>query len=467
LTFGMIGPLNAEATRLVEENGGLYKVSQISGAVAREALLAAVSAGALSGAAASARAAGTLRLFVGQQVLKATMGAAMGTWDSLLNGDDPQKTFLNAFSRAAHGATDLTWGTYGSFAVGSTAALVTWAAGGSNKQIRTALNLGGLFGGIAGNAAYGYANAIKGVPDCPSAWAVSKMAGFETAVTVIGGGIGYAATGTWDGALAGAQIGQTAGHIAIAVSPTLRNALLSACFGPETPLLTPEGSKRIADLKVGDLVLARDENDYRGAVLPKVVEEVFVRTGKLLHLHVGGLIIRTTAEHPFFVAGKEWLSAGELQAGDRLLGPNGEFVAVEEIFDTGEFDTVYNIRVADFHTYFVGSEEWGFSVWAHNAYRVPKDVRDGAVAEAWRQEADLVRRTGQGTRPWTAKQIQELLTTGKVRGYVGHHINSVNDSPLFAGLADNIQFLTFRQHYRIHNNGRYRIPVYGPLISRD
>src|SRR5262249_8149112 len=29
---------------------------------------------------------------------------------------------------------------------------------------------------------------------------------------------------------------------------------------------------------------------------------------------------------------------------------------------------VYNLRIADFHTYFVGSEEWSFSVWAHNSY---------------------------------------------------------------------------------------------------
>jgi hypothetical protein len=27
-----------------------------------------------------------------------------------------------------------------------------------------------------------------------------------------------------------------------------------------------------------------------------------------------------------------------------------------------------NLVVADFHTYFVGSDEWGFEVWAHNVY---------------------------------------------------------------------------------------------------
>jgi hypothetical protein len=29
---------------------------------------------------------------------------------------------------------------------------------------------------------------------------------------------------------------------------------------------------------------------------------------------------------------------------------------------------VYNVRVAECHTYFVGCPEWGFSAWAHNAY---------------------------------------------------------------------------------------------------
>ena len=41
--------------------------------------------------------------------------------------------------------------------------------------------------------------------------------------------------------------------------------------------------------------------------------------------------------------------------------------AVEEVADTGELATVYHLRIADFHTYFVGEESWGFSVWAHNA----------------------------------------------------------------------------------------------------
>lgn len=42
---------------------------------------------------------------------------------------------------------------------------------------------------------------------------------------------------------------------------------------------------------------------------------------------------------------------------------------VEEVFDTGAEEVVYKCRVADYHTYFVGRESWGFTVWAHNVCR--------------------------------------------------------------------------------------------------
>jgi hypothetical protein len=55
--------------------------------------------------------------------------------------------------------------------------------------------------------------------------------------------------------------------------------------------------------------------------------------------------------------------------------------------DTGEYETVYNVRVADYHAYFVGAEGWGFGVWAHNHYRLLADVLQAApeVADAPRQ----------------------------------------------------------------------------------
>jgi hypothetical protein len=56
-----------------------------------------------------------------------------------------------------------------------------------------------------------------------------------------------------------------------------------------------------------------------------------------------------------------------LKPGHELSTHDGEWVKVEAVVDLKKVETVYNLRVAEHHTYFVGSGEWGFSVWAHNA----------------------------------------------------------------------------------------------------
>jgi hypothetical protein len=101
----------------------------------------------------------------------------------------------------------------------------------------------------------------------------------------------------------------------------------------------------------------------------KRVEERFERVGLVCELEVsGGRRIGTTAEHPFYVAGKGWRAAGELQPGDRILGLGPqEGVAVVAVRATGRWVPLYNLRIADYHTYFVGDRDWEGAVWAHNA----------------------------------------------------------------------------------------------------
>jgi hypothetical protein len=77
----------------------------------------------------------------------------------------------------------------------------------------------------------------------------------------------------------------------------------------------------------------------------------------------------------------------EVRPGDVLLGRGGERVAVEEVYDTGKEEAVYNLRVADFHTYFVGDTNWGFSVWAHNMC-TPEEVAQYAKKYAEIAEAN-------------------------------------------------------------------------------
>jgi RHS repeat-associated protein len=151
-----------------------------------------------------------------------------------------------------------------------------------------------------------------------------------------------------------------------------------ACFAAGTPLLTPDGATPIEQLKPGDRVLARDESDPAGPVEAKVVEEVFVYESQVLYLTVGGRRIGTTSEHPFYVRGRGWTSAGDLIPGDVLVGHDGQDQAVQAK-EAGKRETVYNMRVQDHHTYFVGCDEWGFSVWAHNACLVYRGLKAGDV----------------------------------------------------------------------------------------
>jgi hypothetical protein len=143
--------------------------------------------------------------------------------------------------------------------------------------------------------------------------------------------------------------------------------LFKACFVAGTPLLTPEGSKAIEEFVPGDLVLSKDEFNADGEVRAKRVLQKFVRVSPILNLHVEGRIIGTTAEYPFYVNGKGWIAAHYLQIGDELQTDDSRWVKVEGIAPSGRVETVYNVEVADCHTYFVGGGEWGFSVWAHNA----------------------------------------------------------------------------------------------------
>jgi hypothetical protein len=139
------------------------------------------------------------------------------------------------------------------------------------------------------------------------------------------------------------------------------------CFVAGTPLLTQDGEKPVERFKLGDKILSRAESDPEGPVEVKIVEETFVRVAPIMSLRIRGQEIRTTFEHPFYVKEKGWTLAKEVKPGDQFSSDDGQWVSVEAVTDLKEVTTVYNLRVSDYHTYFVGSLGWGFSVWAHNA----------------------------------------------------------------------------------------------------
>jgi hypothetical protein len=149
----------------------------------------------------------------------------------------------------------------------------------------------------------------------------------------------------------------------------------AGCFAAGTKLWTPEGYRAVEEILEGECVYSRNEYDPFGPIEAKLVEAKFERTGRILHVHLeNSALIRTTPEHPFFVEGTGWTAAGALQSGDRIRTDSG-WVKVEEIFDTGCYESVYNLRIAQHHTYFVGEERWGWRAWAHNTYEFISGLR--------------------------------------------------------------------------------------------
>ena len=215
------------------------------------------------------------------------------------------------------------------------------------------------------------------------------------------------------------------------------------CFVAGTLVLTATGHEAIERIEAGDWVWATDPETGE-TELKQVVQTFRNETKELVHITVNGEEIVCTPTHPFYVPQKGWTEAIQLRAGDRLQLLNGEYIVVEqvqhELLESPE--TTYNFEVEDFHTYYVGEEP----VLVHNS------CRGNAVKKAWKAEAENVKNGGTGiTRLWSPDEQAQLLSKGKVSGYVGHHMKSVSGYPDLAGNANNIQFLTWAEHFRAHS----------------
>ena len=181
---------------------------------------------------------------------------------------------------------------------------------------------------------------------------------FERGMQLYGmaGGAVSGAGKMWNGDIIG-------GLLDIAQAGASAYRFMQSCFAAGTMILTKRGWVAIETLHVGDEVWSKPEDDPNAPGALKRVEELFVRTAMLLRVQVGGKEILTTAEHPFYIRDKGWVPAGFVEAGQQVVGRDGECTTVEAIEDTRKVATVYNCRVAEYHTYYVGGEEWGFSVW--------------------------------------------------------------------------------------------------------
>ena len=160
--------------------------------------------------------------------------------------------------------------------------------------------------------------------------------------------------------------------------------LTSQCFAGDTLVSTEDGLRPIEEIQAGDYVWSENtETDKKE--LKKVLSVSVTETTTLVHVTTeNGTVINTTESHPFYVEGKGWCAAAELETGDVLRTEDGEQETVKGV-QTEKLDKavkVYNLEIEGSHTYYVSAD----SVLVHNACErhhiaSDKSVKSGFTAK--------------------------------------------------------------------------------------
>ncbi|MFI6763436.1 polymorphic toxin-type HINT domain-containing protein [Micromonospora sp. NPDC050417] len=132
-------------------------------------------------------------------------------------------------------------------------------------------------------------------------------------------------------------------------------ALGKACsFSGDTEVLMADGTtKKIAEIKIGDEVLASDpETGEQG---PRRVTNLWIHQDKVTGFSVAGQVLTTTEDHPFWNnTDKEWQRADAIDRGDMLLAADGRGVVVDGlVVRSSRIADAYNLTVDGIRTYYV------------------------------------------------------------------------------------------------------------------
>ncbi len=124
------------------------------------------------------------------------------------------------------------------------------------------------------------------------------------------------------------------------------------CLAAGTLVWTDAGPAPIEQIRVGDLVLAQDQDSGELAYQP-VLRTTIRPQGPLVRVClINREVLETSGGHLFWVAGTGWTKARDLQSGCELHGVTG--VVRVSLAESGSTAETYNLVVANFHSYFVG-----------------------------------------------------------------------------------------------------------------
>lgn len=141
-------------------------------------------------------------------------------------------------------------------------------------------------------------------------------------------------------------------------------------FTPSTNVQTNHGEQPISSLHVGERVLAYNPKTKKIEYEPilhiwaHLDDDLVDLTITIVSKNVGkplsakSEIIHTTSEHPFLTLEKGFLPVSKLYPGMHILREDGSFGVVTTSKVVHAQSVMYNLTVAQDHTFMVGSEQW-------------------------------------------------------------------------------------------------------------
>lgn len=122
-----------------------------------------------------------------------------------------------------------------------------------------------------------------------------------------------------------------------------------SCFLPGTKILMKGNTyKNIEDIKVGDYVLTKENENSDKFVEARVYETIKHEGSEYLLVNNH---MRVTPIHVMYVNGR-WMQAKYMKTGDYLLDSAGNWTVIENIKSvSGDFE-VYDLNIENYHTYF-------------------------------------------------------------------------------------------------------------------
>jgi RHS repeat-associated protein len=126
------------------------------------------------------------------------------------------------------------------------------------------------------------------------------------------------------------------------------------CFAEGTLVYSKESLVPIEKINIGDSVYSYNL-DAEKVELSKVINVLKQQTNGIYELSAAKEKVLVTAEHPFYVEGKGWVTVKDLKPNDKLRTSTGEQVKVDTVKMMDKKIEVYNIEVDGNHNYFVTS----------------------------------------------------------------------------------------------------------------